>query len=131
MIKEKEHSIDAVVVSCIDYRFIEPVFTFLKKKGVKAFDLISLAGASRQRNAVKKQLFVSFTLHHPKKVILLQHEDDGAYGGSGKFTNQEEEFSAYKSDLYRLSGWINKRIRGKDFKIERYIVKLNGEVLEV
>lgn len=131
MLKNKNSQIDAAVVTCIDYRFVSPVLKFLKEKGIKTFDLISVAGGTRQRNVVKKQLFVSLSLHHPKQIILIQHEDDDAYGGSKKFKNQEEEFMAYKSDLYRMSGWINKRIAKRDFKIGRYIIKLDGQALEV
>lgn len=131
MVKKEGIVIDAAVVTCIDYRFVESVLAFLKKKGVKTFDLISVAGATRQRNIVKKQLFASFTLHHPKQVVLIQHEDDGAYGGSLRFKNQDEEFEAYKNDLYRMSGWIKKRLGKKDFPVSRHIIKLNGEVVEV
>lgn len=124
-------SIDAVVVTCLDYRFITNALKFVKSQKIKDFDWIAVAGGCRQHNTVKKQLFSSFTLHHPKKVILIQHEDDAAYGGSRAFKNQIAEFEAYKNDLYRLSGWINKRIRSKNFSIKRYIIKLSGETAEV
>lgn len=124
-------SIDAVVVTGIDYRFIANTLKFIKSQKIKDFDWIAVAGSCRQHNTVKKQLFSSFTLHHPKKVILIQHEDDAAYGGSKAFKNQAEEFAAYKNDLYRLSGWINNRIKDKDFAISRFIMKLNEEVIEV
>jgi len=127
----KTQTIDAVVVTCIDYRFITNTLNFVESQKIKDFDWIAVAGGCRQHNAVKKQLFASFTLHHPKKVILMQHEDNAAYGGSKAFNNQAEEFAAYKNDLYRLSGWINKRIGNKDFSIKRYIIGLNGGTIEV
>lgn len=127
----KDEGIDAVVVTCIDYRFITNTLKFVKSQKITNFDWIAVAGSCRQHNTVKKQLFSSFTLHHPKKVILIQHEDDGAYGGSKAFKNQAAEFAAYKNDLYRLSGWINHRIRNKNLTIKRYIIKLDGEVLNL
>lgn len=129
--EENQAGIDAVVVTGIDYRFIANTLKFVKSQKIKDFDWIAVAGSCRQHNTVKKQLFSSFTLHHPKKVILMQHEDDGAYGGSKAFKNQVAEFEAYKNDLYRLSGWINKRIGNKDFDIKRYIIKLDGDTIEL
>jgi len=127
----KTQVIDAVVVTGIDYRFVASTLKFLKSQKVGDFDWIAVSGSCRQHNAVKKQLFASFTLHHPKKVILIQHEDDGAYGGSKAFKNQAQEFDVYKNDLYRLSGWIKKRVPRQDFTIGRYIIRLDGRAIEV
>ena len=46
-----------------------------------------------------KQLEISSRLHGIKRVILVAHQDCGAYGGSKAFASIDDEFKRYNDDL--------------------------------
>jgi carbonic anhydrase len=75
------HTCDAFIVSCIDFRFQKYVGAWLKKnmKG-KTYDYVGFAGATKDLKTILNQLDISVRLHHVHQVILIHHEDCGAYG---------------------------------------------------
>ncbi len=90
------HTIQACIITCIDYRFQKQIRTYLEKEGLLGeADIISIAGAAHDlvvatRNEHKDyllgQVSASIALHHPKKVILIDHQDCGMYALSGKIS---------------------------------------------
>lgn len=79
-----------MVLTCIDYRFIDTVVGFLENDPQynKSFDLTTLAGTSLGFNQKKfecwKKTFLELTdlaiqLHHIKQVVVIDHMDCGAY----------------------------------------------------
>jgi carbonic anhydrase len=99
----------SIVVSCIDYRFW-PIALPLLQKEFGDFDLIGLAGASKNiasplheadRHAVLESIRTSISLHNAETLILTNHLDCGAYGGSKKFSSYEEELNFHKLELQK------------------------------
>lgn len=96
------HHCEAVVLCCIDFRFWKETVNFIENKlGIKSFDFPSLPGSakaineSQEGDIVSQCIGVPVELHHVKKIIIINHEDCGAYGGSKKFagnTDAEQEF---------------------------------------
>ena len=90
---EQQHSCEAVVVHCIDFRFQKAISEFLGKKFPGGYDRIAVAGGVKdlvengEHSAIFRNLKISFDLHHPKTIVLIQHEDCGAYGGSAGFAD--------------------------------------------
>lgn len=88
------HTIKACVVICIDFRFQAMINEFLEQEGLLGeADIISIAGAAHDlatplcqesRDYVMGQINASISLHHPNKVILIDHQDCGMYNLSGK-----------------------------------------------
>jgi len=76
-------------LSCIDYRLFDTTIELLRKDcHVDAFDHTILAGASLGYNQndyeTWKQTFIdqidlAIQLHHIKKIVVIDHEDCGAY----------------------------------------------------
>lgn len=104
--KSMKHECNNLILSCIDFRFHEAINNWVKETNlVGDYDLVSIAGA--QKNVVNpetkdffmNQLAISVRLHKPKAVILLAHQDCGAYGGSKAFANWAEEKAKYIEDL--------------------------------
>ena len=103
-LSSKHYVAEAVVLWCYDHRFWPALASVLKKNKIKRFDLISLAGGAKSlaspdkcsdQDFILEQIKKSVRLHQTKKVILTNHLDCGAYGGSKKFNNQlskEEQF---------------------------------------
>jgi len=69
-------------------------------------DEVSVAGGIKDllgeaKDFLLKQIEIAKRLHGIKRVILVAHEDCGAYGGKKAFTNEEAEFSKHKEDLVK------------------------------
>ncbi len=57
-----------------------------------------------------KQIELSIKLHHTPRVILMNHSDCGAYGGTKGFHDDvDEEFSAHNKELETAKKIIKKR----------------------
>ena len=75
------HHCDALVVSCIDFRFQKYIRTFLDKNlADKTFDYVGFAGGSKDIDTIMGQLKISVDLHTINQVVLMNHEECGAYG---------------------------------------------------
>ena len=127
----------SIVISCIDYRFwTETLPLFRKKYG--DFDLISMAGASKNlispaepedKIALIKNVKTSIELHDPKRIILTNHLDCGAYGGSKKFNSENEEIEFHKNELLKAKEVIQKEF--PEMLIETEFISKNekGEII--
>jgi len=75
------HKAQALVVHCIDLRFQRGIQDFLREQGLTdKFDPISWPGASQDLETVIKGAEVSLRLHDPDEILIIEHEDCGAYG---------------------------------------------------
>lgn len=90
------HNCEAVVLTCIDFRFWRETLEFIDKElGIKSFDFPSLPGAAKAINECSgddiamKCVSVPCNLHHAKKLVIVNHQDCGAYGGSKVFNGDE------------------------------------------
>ncbi len=89
------HSCEAVVLCCIDFRFWRETLDFVEQElGLKCFDFPSLPGGAKAINEDNELalacVFVPCDLHHVNKVVIVNHQDCGAYGGSVKFNGDDE-----------------------------------------
>lgn len=97
------HSCEAVVLSCIDFRFWKETLEYVEKElGIKTFDFPSVPGGAKVLNELSDDvnlamecIGVPVKLHHVQKIVIVNHQDCGAYGGSANFENDdkaEQEF---------------------------------------
>jgi carbonic anhydrase len=92
------HSCEAVVLTCIDFRFWRETVEFVEKKlGINNFDFPSLPGAAKainesisDDNIAMKCISVPVDLHHVEKIVIVNHSDCGAYGGAVKFNGDRD-----------------------------------------
>ena len=107
----------SIVISCIDYRFWPKSLPMLRKK-FGDFDLIALAGASknivqplnrRDPQTILRNIKLALKLHRAKTIILTNHLDCGAYGGSKKFKSYQEEIVFHKKELAQAAQIIKKK----------------------
>jgi carbonic anhydrase len=75
------HHCQAIVVCCIDFRFQKFIrqWTDENLKG-KTFDLVGYAGSTKDLDTILGQIDISVSLHHISQVVLIHHEECGAYG---------------------------------------------------
>ena len=128
-----QHTCEAVVLHCIDFRFRNMLNEYLQKRFPEGYDLVSVAGSAKrlvadspENNFVVDQIRVSNKLHEPKTIVLIQHEDCGAYGGSKAFVNFEEELNTQKSELEKAELILKKEF--PQISIEKYLARLSGEI---
>lgn len=75
---------DALVVSCIDFRLQAHLDAWLSSVlGYGTYDRVALAGGVKDREVVLTQVTLAARLHGIRLVLLLNHEDCGAYGVEG------------------------------------------------
>ena len=72
---------------------------------------------------VLSNINISLKLHDPDLIVLVNHEDCGAYGGSKKFASKEEEEQFHEQELDKAQETLSKII-GSDKKIEKIFLKI-------
>jgi carbonic anhydrase len=113
-----KHTCDAIVIHCIDFRFQKFLNEWLNTNvGIGKFDRVSLAGGIFDIFAILKQVEISNRLHKIKKVILINHEDCGAYGEAGTYQKHLDDLSDAKRKIKSLLPHLN---------VETYYLHLDG-----
>ncbi len=92
------HSCEAVVLTCIDFRFWRETLEYVEKElAIRSFDFPSLPGAAKAINDCMSDqdlamqcVSVPCDLHQAKKLVIVNHADCGAYGGAKKFNGDSE-----------------------------------------
>lgn len=117
---QKDHyQAQACVLWCLDSRFKKALDEFVKNQGWEHFDLIKLAGGAKNlvspeketdRDFVLRQIECSLRLHHTEKIILMNHLDCGAYGGSKNFTNETVEKEFLIADLREAQEFLKNNL---------------------
>lgn len=107
----------AIVLFCIDFRFHQKLREALKKKKINSYDLICLAGGAKNLASPSKKIYrqivldnikLAQKLHKIKTVVLCNHLDCGAYGGSDKFKGLKEEMEFHKMELKKAQKAVKK-----------------------
>lgn len=126
------HKETTIALICIDYRFWPKALKLLKEK-YGELDLVALAGAGKNlaspsdKESLKtllKNIEISIKLHASKKIILTNHIDCGAYGGSSKFNSPKEEIAFHKKELVEAKKKLLKQF--PKLKVETVIIQKVG-----
>lgn len=93
-----DHACEAAIVTCIDFRFQSFINKWIAENFTdRSYDRISVAGGVFDLDYVLKQVEISKRLHHIQKVVLINHEDCGAYGEADTPKKHVEDLkNAYK-----------------------------------
>lgn len=112
------HACEAIIVTCIDFRFQEYINNWIAENFTpKSFDRIAIAGGVFDLEYILKQVGISKRLHHIKKVVLINHEDCGAYGEAGTPEKHAEDLKNTASKIKRLFS---------DLETKTYYLHLSG-----
>lgn len=105
----------ATVVKCGDYRYSPLTRQQLEVAlGIKRFYTLSRLGAGQQllkkktRKGFLREIGVTLA-HGSNVVVVIQHEDCAAYGGSTSFRNYQEERAKQRAQMYECAGKILKK----------------------
>ncbi len=136
------HQAQALVLSCIDFRMVEAEQQFLAQKQLShRYDWVALAGASlalagfphaAEAETFWDQLKISQQLHHINRVILLDHQDCGAYARKVAPTlsqnpqREQQVHATYLNQAYRAI-----TAKYPDLSVELYFLGLDGTAYSV
>jgi carbonic anhydrase len=120
---KEAHHCEAVVLTCIDFRFWKKTLEFLEKDlGLSNFDFPSLPGSAKAINEADGENDLAFLcvkvpceLHKVRKIIIVNHEDCGAYGGSGKFQNKKEEQEFHEKELKKAEKKLKEKYPDREY----------------
>lgn len=113
-----DHHCEAIVVTCIDFRLQETIIKWLSENfQPKTYDRVALAGGVKDLNTVLGQIDIAVRLHHIKKVVIINHEDCGAYGPEGRIDH-------HVRDLKQVKKQISEQF--PNLEVETYYLHLDG-----
>ena len=86
---------ESLVVHCMDYRLQKYLNDWLEKNiGTGNYDRAVIAGGVLDVYYVLNHVELAAPLHKIRRVILINHEDCGAYAEAGKLGSHLMEFGA-------------------------------------
>ena len=95
-----DHKAEAIIITCIDFRLQEAINNWISQNfAPKTFDRVALAGGVKNLDIILNQIEIAYRLHHIKKVILINHEDCGAYGKEGTEEKHTEDLKTAKQKI--------------------------------
>lgn len=114
----QNHNAEAIIVTCIDFRLQEAINGWIAQNfAPKTLDRVALGGGVKNLEIILGQIDIAVRLHHIRRVVLINHEDCGAYGASG---NPERHAQDLKDAAIKIQQ------KYPDLEIETYYLHLDG-----
>jgi carbonic anhydrase len=123
------HHCKYLIAHCIDFRIQKKVKQFMEDENLPDdCDVVSVAGASKDIDFLLGQIGISVRLHETKEVILANHTDCGAYGGSSKFSSIEEEKKFHIGEMEKAKAAILEKYPQLSVRIILITILSSGQV---
>ena len=110
------HTAPNIVVACVDFRFQNE---FLKEcnqeLGEKTFDYLTYPGASKSiidaesRGGIFLAIETLAKIHATQTIVVLDHIDCGAYGGSVRFDSIDDEIKFHTEKLVEAKALLSEK----------------------
>lgn len=135
-----EKTAKALVLSCMDFRFVNDTVYFLNKDYKDDYNKFSLAGASLGYNQDKfkewgivfdKHIELSKQLHDIDEIVVVDHMDCGAYRilYDNQDMSKEEEYQLHRKNLNKFKELINKK--HPSLKVTMLLANLDGSITPI
>lgn len=119
------HTADAVIITCIDFRLQEAINNWIAENfQPRTFDRVALGGGVKNLDTIMSQIEIAHRLHHIKKVVLVNHEDCGAYGQEN-FQDSQTEHLRHTQDLKAAKQKINQTY--PDLEVTTFYLHLSSK----
>lgn len=113
-----DHNAESIIITCIDFRLQEYINNWISQNfAPKTFDRVAWAGGVKNLDLILTQIEIAKSLHGIHRVILINHEDCGAYGEEGTKEKHSEDLATAKAKI--LSQF-------PDLEVDTYYLKLDG-----
>ncbi len=126
----------AIALTCIDFRFRKALQEFFENElNLYAVDHKADGGGVKMllnEGPVRDWIFANFEIafnkHNVNRIILINHQDCGAYGGSEAFEGLEDEMN--KQEIQLRHGVSVVQSKYPDKQVEAYLAlfDINGKV---
>ena len=114
---------DAVVVTCKDFRIQRYIDEWLRDNiGYGNFDRVSFAGGVNNWDLISGAIDLAVRLHSIHRVVLINHENCGAYG-------IESSPERHAADLRAARAAV--RAKYPDFTVDLYYLELDGTFVRI
>ena len=135
-----EKTAKAMVLSCMDFRFVNDKVDFLNNIGYKDdYSKFVLAGSSLGYNqsefpewgkSFDKHLELAMDLHKINEVIVVDHMDCGAYKilYDNQSMSKEEEYKLHQKNLNKFKSLIHKKF--PSLKVTMLMINIDGTFSE-
>lgn len=108
----------ALIATCMDFRLQDDIDKWIEEHyEPESFDRVSLAGDIKDLKEVLGQVKLAYDLHQIEKVVLINHEDCGAYGAEGTIERHTADLKTAKAKINELY---------PNLEVETYYLHLNG-----
>ena len=135
-----EKTAQALVLSCMDFRFATDTFNFLSESHKDDYNKFSLAGASLGYNqdkfkdwgtALDKHIELSKQLHDINEIVVVDHMDCGAYRilYDSPDMSKEEEYELHRKNLNKFRDLIHKK--HPSLKVTMLLANLDGSIMPI
>lgn len=135
-----EKTAKALLLSCMDFRFVTDRFTFLSESHKDEYNKFSLAGGSLGYNqdkfidwgtAFDKHIELSKQLHDIDEIIVLDHMDCGAYRilYDSPDMSKEEEYRLHRKNLNKFRDLIHTKY--PSLKVTMLLANLDGSIMPI
>lgn len=112
------HHAKALIATCIDFRLQQFINDWTAQNfEPNTFDRVALGGGVKNLEVILEQVKIAHDLHHIRKVVLVNHEDCGAYAKEGTYERHIQ-------DLKNAKTKVNEQF--SDLEVETYFLHLNG-----
>jgi hypothetical protein len=131
------HQAQAIALTCIDFRFRKALQNFFENElNLYAIDHMAQGGGAKmvvEEGPIREWVFANFDIafnkHAVNRVILINHQDCGAYGGSDAFNGLEDEIA--KQEIQLRHGVSVVQSKYPDKQVEAYLALLGeGDSIE-
>ncbi|GMU28629.1 MAG: hypothetical protein AMXMBFR17_21690 [Candidatus Jettenia caeni] len=130
--RDRSNDCNTLVISCVDFRFVSFIRVFLTEnlKIKDDYDHIAIPGSVTDiiRPETQKITFdkidILLNLHHVNHLVLIEHKDCGAYGGSKYFDSDEKETEVLSNGLRRVRDILNEKY--PNLKIDLFLASLKN-----
>ncbi len=113
-----DHQAEGIILTCIDFRLQEAINKWIGENfALKTFDRVAFAGGVKNLDIILSQIDIAVRLHQINKVILVNHEDCGAYGEAGTPEKHSEDLRTAKEKIKEIY---------PELKVETYYLHLDG-----
>src|SRR5260221_62035 len=113
-----DHSAESIIITCIDFRLQDHINKSVSENFTpKTFDRVALGGGVKNLATILGQIDIAVRLHHIKKVILVNHEDCGAYGTEGTYEKHQLDLTTAKAKVKEIY---------PELRVETYYLHLDG-----
>lgn len=113
-----DHKAESIIITCIDFRLQEAINKWIAENfPPKTFDRVALGGGVKNLEVILGQVDIAVNLHHIKKVVLINHEDCGAYGAESTPEKHAQDLKKAKTKILE---------KYPDLEVENYYLFLNG-----